>query len=435
MNLRTKLFSFVVFLLFSIESQAQQTFHSFDELVKYSATKSISHRTNTIKTLQAKQGKLAAMLSIPDVSGYINGNFTDNTKLPVNILPAVIFGGQPGENRAVAFGSQYQTGTVQYLDIKLVNMEAWQNLKLADINISISENEALQSAKTLEENLANYYFSIVQLQEQLKIAEINILTADTLFQITQNKYNAGLLKQQDVNDSKVNLLNIQETKRQIEFLIKQNYTALKILADIPENENFIIEQTINIDDNFSLQEVKTNSLLTTSAMLKENYATENYEKTERNFYPTLSLVGSNSFNSYNQDFTLFGGDWANSNYIGLKLNWLIPNSNQIANNVNAKYNLQLAQKAVEQAKIQASLNRTNLENNLQKAISQTKTKNEIFELQQSTYGKNRNLYVEGLQSLDRTITSFNNMINAKYEAINSNVNVLLAQTKITINNK
>ena len=51
------------------------------------------------------------------------------------------------------------------------------------------------------------------------------------------------------------------------------------------------------------------------------------------------------------------------------------------------------------------------------------------------FEKNKNLYAEGLISIDRTLNSFNAMLNANYNLITSKVSILLAQSKIDINNK
>jgi outer membrane protein TolC len=124
-----------------------------------------------------------------------------------------------------------------------------------------------------------------------------------------------------------------------------------------------------------------------------------------------------------------------SNYVGLKINFALPNANTLSNKFKAQYDYQLAQKNTEQAQIKADLTVTQLETDWGKALSQTKSNGEIVEIQQDTYEKNKNLYNEGLISIDRVLGSFNALINAKYSLISSKVNVSLAQAKIDINNK
>ena len=284
------------------------------------------------------------------------------------------------------------------------------------------------------ENIATNYYNIVQLQEQQKITQKNIAVLDSLLKIVQHKYIEGLVKQQDVNDSKVNLLTIQENEKQITFLIQQNYLSLKILADIPENDLIAIDDNV-VDLPFSKPEIEKNNLSLSSLLLKEQYALDDYKKDKLNLLPTLSFVMNNSFNQNNQNFTIVGGNWVPSSYLGLKLSIPLPSSKTISNKSNAMFNYEIAQQNSRQASIKADLDYQKLEVEWDKAQSQVKNYIEILNLQKETYIKNKNLYKEGLQSIDRTLNSLNTLVNAEYNVISSKVGVLLSQAKIDINNQ
>lgn len=417
------------------QTKAQNRFDNLEALLTYANTKSISVQSNDIRVLQAKKTKLAAKLAIADPVANINGNFTNNTRLPVNLFPAEIFGGQKGEFREVQTGVQYNTASNQNLDIKLLNLEGWQNYKLSDINIQISETDSRLNIKNLHENIAAVYYNIIQLNAQLESTQQNLLVADTLLQVAENKYKQGIVKQQDVNDSRVNRLNIKENINQIQYLLKQNYLSLKILADIPDAEEVEITEKVATHLPITKPVVQLNELLVQSHLLKEKYALGYIEKAKKSMYPTLSFVASNSFNQYNNDFTLFGGKWITSNYVGLRLNFALPNANTISNRTKAYFDYELARKNTQQAQIKADLTTKQLSNDFEKAVSQQQSNAEILEIQRDTYDKNKNLYVEGLTSIDRPLSSFNAMLNAQYSLISSKVSVLLAQSKIDINNK
>ena len=415
--------------------KAQKRFDNLEALLAYSDTKSISVQSNHIRVLQAKKTKLAAKLAIADPVASISGNFTNNTRLPVNLFPAEIFGGQKGEFREVQTGVQYNTASNQNLDIKLLNFEGWQNYKLSDINIQISETESWLNLKNLHENMAAVYYNIIQLNAQLESTQQNLLVADTLLQVAENKYKQGIVKQQDLNDSRVNRLNIMENINQIQHLLKQNYLSLKILADIPDAEEVEITEKVATNFPITKQDVQLNDLLIQSNLLKEKYALESIDKARKSMYPTLSFVAGNSYNQYNNDFTLFGGKWITSNYVGMKLNFALPNANTISNRTKAYFDYELAKKNTQQAQITADLTTRQLVNDFEKAVSQLQSHVDILEIQQDTYEKNKNLYSEGLISIDRTLTSFNAMLNAQYSLISSKVSVMLAQSKIVFNNK
>lgn len=426
----------IVFLCLLVSNTvfSQSVFHNLPSFLEYAETKSISLKNSTIKEQQAKKAKLAAIVGVADPQLIANGSFINNTQLPVTVLPADVFGGQPGTTKEVEVGTDYVTSFQHSVDIKLINFEGWKNLKLSKINIEITETDSKLIKKNLYENIATSYYNIIQLQEQQKSTQKNIAVSDSLLKIVQNKYQAGLVKQQDVNDSKVNLLTIQENEKQIAFLIQQNYLSLKILADIPENEAIFIDESV-ADLPLSKPDILKNNLSVSSFLLKEQYALNDYKKNKQNRLPTLSFVKNNSFNQYNQNFTITGGNWVPSSYLGLKLSIPIPSSKTMSNISNAKYNYELAQQNSYQATIKADLDNKKLGVEWDKSQSQVKNFTEILDLQKDTYHKNKNLYTEGLQSIDRTLNSLNTLVNAEYNVISSKVNVLLSQAKININNQ
>jgi outer membrane protein TolC len=241
-----------------LNAQSQTSFANFKAFLAYTDSKSTTTHTNTIQLQQAKKAKLAALLAIPDPTVNLPMSFTNNTQLPVNLFPAEAFGGQQGEYREVQTGVQYNTTISQGLDIKLVNLEGWKNLQLAKINIEITTTDNQLNIKRLYENLATTYFNIVQLNAQLETAIENLRIADTLLQIVENKFEQGLTRQQDVNDSRVNQLNAQENIRQITYLQEQQYLALKIIADIPESEQIIILEKPAMDPPIAQPDIRTN---------------------------------------------------------------------------------------------------------------------------------------------------------------------------------
>lgn len=391
---------------------------------------------NDIKLSQAKKARLAAILNTIDISGnLLSAQFTNNTRLGVNVFPAEAFGGQPGSFREIETGVQYTTNANSFADIKLANPAAWATLKMSRINIDLTNSSNLISLKNLQENIATSYYNIVSLQKQIAATEINYVVIDSLFQIAQNKYNEGLVKQQDVNDTKVSCINTKESITQMEFLMAQYYTSLKILCDIPERESIEIIVNKDVQEIAEGVEVMESDLNVRNQLLQEKYAKSNFISAKAAFLPTISLQFSNSFNLFNTEFNPLSGNWINSNFIGLKFNMPIPSAAAISKKYTAKYDYQLAKKNTEQALIKANLDRTQLEIEFKKSVSQTKSNKEILELRKDTYMKNKNLYQEGLLNLEQTLNSYNAMVNADYNYISSQVNVQLSKAKIIINNE
>jgi outer membrane protein TolC len=416
--------------------QAQRVFTSIDSLLQYASLKSIALQSGNIKLHQAKKAKLAAVLSIPDVTGNASFSYTNNTKLPVNLFPAEVFGGQPGTFREVQSGVQYVTYGNENIDIKLFNPKGWENIKLYKLNIENTITDNKITLKLLQENIAATYFNIVSLQEQLVSTNQNIIAANTVLKITENKYNAGIIKQQDVNDAKVTCITTKENASQVQYLIQQQYLALKILCDIPENDSIEIIHKLPEAVSYQKPFIETNPVGFTGSLLKEKVARSNYKQQKFAMYPTISFFQSHTTQQFNtrSKFLDNNVNWIPSSYIGLRLSIPIPSSNTITQVSKAKYDYLLAQKNTEQQKIKTELEAKQLSIDYDKALSQAKTNSEIFMLRKETYEKNLNLYNEGLTGLEQTLNSFNSMVSSNYNLIASQVAVIAAKTKIDINN-
>lgn len=426
----------VVFILICAQfSSAQLKFTSLQDVLNYTSRNSLTIKSDSLRLTQAKKAKLAAIINVLDISGNNSLRFVNNTKLPVSAFPAEIFGGQPGTFTNVTTGVQYTTTATQSAEIKLINLPGWENLRLAKINIGLQDSDNKISLKSLHESIASAYYNVITLQQQLKSNKVNQAIADTLYQITNNKFSLGLVRQQQVNDARIALLTATESAKQADFLLTNNYLALKILCDIPDDSEVLIEDNADPNQAIIASDITLNTLDVENSLLNEKYKRSNYRYYQKQFLPTLSAEVSQSWQLYNTNFSVFNGDWINSQYFGFKLSIPIPTATQISNATKAKFDYQIAQKSTEQAKIKAGLQHAQLKNDFQKSTSQYLSDKEIMALRRDTYIRNMNLYREGIISLDEVLDSYNTMVNADYTLISSAANMLLIRSKIEINNK
>ncbi len=421
-----KFFIIIITVLVVSPTKAQTTFTDLESFLKYAVEKSTSLQSSEIKLTQAKKAKLAAIISIPDPSGNLSFSYTDNTQLAAQIV----------DGKALTFGTKYTNNYNNYQEVKLLNLPGWSSLRSSKANLEAVLFDTKLTRKSLYENIATTYFNIVLLQEQLRATKENLLANDTIYKISENKYQAGILKKQDVNDTKVSYLNTKENVNQIQFQIDQQIIALKILADIPDKDSIAINHLVEAQPSATTPAVEFNSLSLANAIAKEKLALYTFRKNNYGQLPTISFFSSGTQQQYNAEsgFVNNSGPWVNSSYIGLKLSVPIPGASMFSSIFESRYNYQLAQKNSEHAKIKAELDYKQLSTDYSKAWSQYVTNNEVYKLKKDSYEKNLNLYRQGLLSTDVTLNSFNAMVNGNYNLISSVVNLLLANSKIDINN-
>ncbi|WP_160316426.1 TolC family protein [Flavobacterium akiainvivens] len=410
-------------------------FHSVDSLFSYVSSKSITLQSDEIRIGQAKKARLAAILSVPDMSGNLSFNYTNNTKLPVNLFPASVFGGQDGTFVPIQTGIPFVSTGNENIDVKLINLKGWENLKLSKLNIQKSIADKKLTVKILYEDIASTYYNIVSLQQQLSSTEKNLQSAENLLQITTNKYAGGLIKQQDVNEAKISSLDTRENYNQIKYQIQQQYLVLKILCDFPEDEQITIQ---DLQDSLFSEKVKVglSRVGIENSELKESVALSNYRQQKYALYPTLSFFQSYTTQQNNTRSRLFDSnvDWINSSYIGLKLSIPIPSSSTMRQISEANHNYLLAQKDTEQQKIKAGIEQRQLEIDYYKALSQISSYGEVAQLRKENYEKNLSLYQEGLIELQKVLNSYDDMVNSIYNLVSAQVSASAAKTKIHINN-
>ncbi len=418
-------------------ANAQIKIDSFEKIKEILISRSFTLKNTEIQIERAKKEKISAIIGIIEPIGNSIFSFTNNTQIPVTLVPSEVMGGQPGMFQEVKFGSQYVTNLNTSLEIKLINLKGWENVRLGNLNIKVTESDNKITFRNLLETTAVAYFNIINLQEQLKAFRLNLLSADTLFSYTQNKFNNGLANIQDMNDSKANKLNIEESIRQLEFHISQQINELKLLCDIPDNESIEINQSIDEEKFEETPEILNNTLIFDNALEKANYAESAYDIVKYSNYPTLSLFAAYQKQQFNTQAIVFDKNvnWSTSSYFGVKISFPLPGAESLKQIMTAKYNHLIAENFANQMKIKSNLDNKQLLLEFEKAKSQLKNNLTIYSLRKNSYQKNLINYKEGVIGLEQTINSFNLMVNSQYSYLTSILDLKLVIEKIKINNK
>lgn len=431
-----KLAIIIPLIAMALPSRAQHVFNDLKSLLQYASEQSTSIQSGQIELDQAKKAKLAAIAGIPDPTGDTDLSYTNNSRLPISLFPSEMLGGEKGTYTQVAMGVQYNTKFLQTLDVKLLNMPGWQNLKAAKINIAATDANNKVTRKSLYNDIASSYYNVVQLQEQLRSTEENLLANDTLLRIAENKFNEGQLKVQDVNDTRINYLNTKENINQIKYLIEQQYLSLKLLADIPDEDSIVIQHFVSTLPTEQTPVVDKNFVDVRYRVLEEKLAAATLRKNRYAKIPRLSFFMSDTRQQYNTQSQLFDNnvDWIRSTYIGFKLSLPLPTASTMSAVNESRYKQLLAKKNTEKAQIQSELQYRQLGVDYDKAWSKFVSGKEIFALKQDSYYKNQDLFKQGLIDTNQVLTSFNAMVDSHYDLITSTISVLLAIDKIEINN-
>lgn len=418
----------------SAGAQGTLSFGALREVFSYADAHSVTFRNATQQVLMAKYQTLAARLDKWKLKGDANLTATDNTKLPVNFIPAEIFGGPSGTYRQVTFGQQYVTGVNFAPQIDILNPSAMAQVRTARASEQVTNATNLLNKKTLYESVAAAYYNILSYQWQIRVTKNSLDNADTLTLIMRNKQQEGIARQQDVNNAKANQLSIQDKLQQLEVELEQQYNNLKVLCDIDANTIVTIHEVADLG-TFDASLTATGYLTQLQSEWQLKYQEADLRANKRWFLPTITLFSSVGWQQYTNDHPFDNSRWIGSNYIGLKLSLpIFPDVGKVATVRYDRINVAVAKHNFAHAALQDSLNNKTLQLDYQKAFKSARLAGEIAALKEDSYYKNLNIYKEGILSATDLFTAFNDWLNNSLNAVAQQANSDYAKSKIMINN-
>ncbi|MCF6181718.1 TolC family protein [Lutibacter sp.] len=428
------LFSFLLINQFLI-SQNRIVFNTIDSLFKYAENNSISIKTGEQQVLLAKWQKISAQAGLVNFKIQSSFSLTNNVKLPVTYFPSEPFGGEPGTFKEVTMGQQF-IGNINFApQIDIINPVSWTKLKSAKINTQLTDVNNLIVKKLLFESISASYYNIISLKEQIEITQKNLYTADTLQTIMYNKYTEGIVRQQDLNDATINKLSLKDNLTQLEISLNQQYYALKILCDIPQNTAIFLTENTVYNQPFDLNLQTNNQLEHKSSLLKVDLAKEELRANRLAQYPTISIVAYDGWqqNSNNQ-FLDPNTNWINSQYIGLKLSMPFPDIDRFTLTKSAKINKIISELEANHTKLQNDITNITLNLDYKKAYSQFKTTNQIFLLKEQNYQMALNQFNASILSSNKLLIAFDDKLISQLNYSIALANLLYTKSKIEINN-
>ena len=429
-------FKILFLILFSFQAKAQETisFNSIDEVLGYAEKNASVFKISNDQLALAKYQTLISKINVFNPRGNITASATNNLQLPSNYLPAELFGGIPGTFKETQFGQQYISAINITPQIDLINIQSWQKIKASKINENLSIITQLLIKKNLFENIAMTYYTLISIQNQIKILEANYVNNKKIEDVVINKNKEGLARQQDVNQATVNLLQIEDKKKQLETTLLQQKNALKVLCDIDLNTDLIINYSETKTEINTAIDVN-NKLLSQQSSLQKELSQQELKSYKSSFFPTLSAVGNWSY----QDNSNSGFFHANSNtfhasYIGLRLNYFLPEASKYLQKRTLKTNYNVAEENLKHSQLQEKNANQQLKLDYLKTLDSYTISEKILALKTDTYNKNLEIYQQDLVSIDNLLISFNDKLNAELNAVVNQINTDYLKTKININN-
>ena len=314
-------------LLTAVSVSAQESF-SLEEAIQYALQNNENLKIAMVNTsdAEAQVGETRA-----DGLPQINANFgyTNNTQIPVNIVPANVFdpNAPEGATAAIRFGVQHQGQFGVNASQMIWDGSFFIGLKAAKtLREKVVVDELMVREDVIEQVTKAYYLVLVN-QVRTNLIEANIATLDSTLRETRALYENGFAEKIDVSRIQVQLNNLKAERSGVDQAIVASKNLLKFAMGMPvETPITLSEELDNFDFEYSASEVDAFSVgdrleLQQVEFLKR-LAELDIKNTYSQYIPKVSFTAAWGRNTGNDQFGNLWNEnrqWFTNSNIGLNI--------------------------------------------------------------------------------------------------------------------
>lgn len=398
-----------------------------NEYVLSSVENAISKALETNPTLEVyqlqqdiaqKNYKIAKAYKLPTLTGTANGQ--RNVSLATTPLPGEIFG-QPGETINAQFGQKYQYNAGININNNVFDWQLHLNKKIAKANVDLADLDTQAFQQKLVEQTSLYYYSALVTQEAIHINEQDLKIADSILQLTTDKFHQGLLDKIALNNSKINVNKIKQTKvsntQQLNLYLKE----LHVLLGLKDNQTIVLEESLKSTPKQLLSTGTLNTDADVSMFeLQKDQSELNLKYQKASLYPKLSMYSYIGKQYFSNDFGFANSVWNDYRYVGLNVSVPIfsgfTNKNKIK---KAKIEFDIATQNYENELTKSKLDDEVLIENYLSGFKSLEVSMETYQLRKENSELVYQKYTEGLIRLEEYLVAFEEYLNAQNNYLNT----------------
>lgn len=427
------IFALLLSLLLPAAAKAQSLqFSSLEDLLAYSDARSAVARGADVQTDLARLQSAAAIANTVNLRGTASLTATNNFALPVNFIPAEIFGGPSGTFREVTFGQQFVNVANVSPQLDLVAPSTWARVGSARASAALTATTNALNRRDQHERIATAYFNFRSAEAQQAYAQQTLANADSIVALVGRRHAAGIARVQDLNNARVNRASLVDFLSQLQTRQAQHLLSLQALLGMPATAS-LLPLPANAGTPTASSEPAGSRLLQQQAELQASLQRSELLANRLAFLPTLSVVAGFNWQQNSNESMFNSAKWIRSQYVGLKLSVPLPTETRLWSQAE-EYRINLRMKTInaEQVAVQESIQNQQQDLELARAAEALVAARSIAELKQENYRLSSLNYAEGILPLDQMLTAFTDWLNAGLNAEVAQWNVALQQTKVAL---
>ena len=399
----------ILSLLISIAgfSQENTKILSLQEAIDYALENNRTSK-NAARDIEAaeKQKWETTATGLPQISAEIG--YQNWLKQQVSLIPAEVFGGNPGDFAEVEFGTKQSMNASAKIEQLLFDGSYLVGLQSAKVYLEISENAKEKTDLEVRKAVINAYGNVLLAEESVKILERNVSVLQKNLDETTKIYENGLEEEESVQQLQITLSGLESSLKNASRLKLLAYQMLNITLGLDLNTSAILSDNLE-------------SLTNQNIVLGLITAEENVEKTidyriaknemiskelllklqKSKALPTLNAFLDGSYAGYSDEFTFANNNerWFGSSLLGVNLKIpIISSGGRSAATQRAQINLEKAKDDLTETEQKLKLQIATAKSDYQFAIEEHVNKKENLNLAERIEIKNQTKFFEGIAS-------------------------------------
>lgn len=306
--------------------QAQEKTFSLDEAVAYAYEHNRDMKNAYYEISKASQDvKKQVASGLPQINAQVQ--YQNFLALPVSLIPAEFFGGQPGEFAEVQFGTSNNLNASVTGTQMIFNGNYFVGLKAAEMYKDLSKKQYEASKFEVRATVAKAYYGVLITRKSIEILEQNLKTLEDIHRETRAMFEEGFVEEIEVDRL---YLSLSTLRQQLETLKRQEKLSLGLLKfqmGYPYEDEIVLSDSISdfasadltlLESPAAFEHTLQNDILNQSISLTGL----NIKNLKAGYLPRADLFISATENAQRNEFNFFDKNqpWYETAVWGVTLN-------------------------------------------------------------------------------------------------------------------
>ncbi|MPS72296.1 MAG: TolC family protein [Chryseobacterium sp.] len=419
----------------SFNAMGQVQFGSLQEVLAYADKNAISIQSALHQEqIAAVKNKASKTALLPTVNA--SAGFNDNITIQPTLVPANLFNpaAPEGTFNEYTFGRRYIYNAGVQANWDVINFQKWFDIKISQAALQLNQANTINTKYQIYNQLAQTYFSILLTKKYLTISEENIVAADNIYRIAKDKYDKGIFTEENLNRSKIQLVQAKQQVSSLESSLEQLYNQLQSQLNIDEPlvlKDELLDKEMGTGDALAITTSHPEVLVQEAQV---QLSEKQLAQTKLLQYPTLTMGYQYNYNWATDKMTDFSG--ANNlpqQFWGMKLSVPLFNGFNIKSKIKqSKIQLEQEQMVLESKKLIAKKDDDNLKIQYSQSVEDFRKQEEVLQLQYKNDTHSKNRYDSGIIGLDERLDKFKDLLEVQNQYMQSLSNQYISYYKLYI---